>query len=276
MDLNGIEMSIVKSSAPVGSAMEGRPMKTLSAKVESVDWVDFKGANVKNVSMSIVKYVNNTHPFIDKEETYGNIDVVSFPETPNQLLRWLLVMQEMSDSIPSTRFGHMKDSELNIFIRSFQFRTFPDACAENNIHRKNVVLNFVDLGVNIEGKAFEAMKNFRVQSAQFFMTSDMLLEELSNVSRAEIFPNPENLNAAGASFSHEFFGTQWSLPDMLVNFQLGGPLFQLSDFKCARVDVDCFMEKHDFDSGKKIESLSVRRDAISTKTERAKTTKKVH
>ena len=117
MRVTDVTATIAKSRAPNDSEWSGRPVKELVTEVGSVEWLDFHNCVVEGVKMSIVKYINNDRPFVDKEETKGHISKVLFPDTPDQLLRWLLVCQEISDNLPSSRFGHMKDSELNMVIQ---------------------------------------------------------------------------------------------------------------------------------------------------------------
>ena len=240
------KINVVLSKTPCSgeTSMTRKYVKSLITNVTYVNWVDFPGAFVDSVDLAIVKNVFNDDPFIDKEVMTGTISEVKFPDTSNQLLHWLLVLQEISDNLPSSRFSNMKDNEINVNIDDMQFRTFPDKCMKNDTHRKNIVMNFRQLCVKIEGKAYAKTKSYKVTSEKFHLTSDMLLDELSEITRVEV--DKKVYHGPGIQ-GVEYYGTYFDIPNMEVLFEMGGPLFQLIQFTSSKVDIDSFMERYFFD-----------------------------
>jgi hypothetical protein len=156
-------------------------------------------------------------------------------------------MQEMSDSLPSPRFSHLKRADLNVTISEFVFRTFPDSCRYvSETHRKNVLFDLRRWTIRIEGTVGNPVKRYTVRSDEFHIQSDMNVDVLQETLRTEIsVKEPAVIGGSmeGARDENIFYtGTNWSIPNMNVVFGLGPSNMQLEKFVCNGIAIDCFNE----------------------------------
>ena len=159
-------------------------------------------------------------------------------------------MQEISDSLPSSRFSHAKDSEMNVYINEFEFRTYPDACRPSEAHKNNVIFYLRQWDIRVRGRAFQDAKAYRMIAKELDIHSDMLVDELSSSSRTKVYSNPCQVSDNNIDKNYfNFFGTKWSLPNMSVTFNLGRSNMALDEFRCDAVNIDCFDECLDIMDG---------------------------
>lgn len=156
-------------------------------------------------------------------------------------------MQEMSDTLPSPRFSHLKKADLNVFISEFVFRTFPDTCrSASETHRKNVLFSLRRWSIRIESVVGNPVKRYTVRSDEFHIQSDMNIDVLQETLRTEIsVKEPVVISGSKAGVRDEsviYTGTNWSIPGMNVVFGLGTSNMQLEKFVCNGLAIDCFNE----------------------------------
>jgi hypothetical protein len=162
-------------------------------------------------------------------------------------------LQEISDSLPSSRFSHLKSSILNVQIKDFSFRTFPDTCSPSEAHRKNVLFHLKSWSIRIESKFDSRTKQYKVSAEEFDMQSDMLVDVLAQSSRTEIIPTEREKHLlqlgkrSGFGFLEEdeviYTGSKWAMPMMQVHFSLSPSSMRIDRYSCHAVNIDVFDEK---------------------------------
>jgi hypothetical protein len=102
--------------------------------------------SVSLVNVTIVKAVHNTMAdlFIDHETIEATIGMIHFEYLTNLFLDWLLILQNLSDQVPSSRFGHMKTGYVHALIQSINialppsdeiiFLNFKEEISRNILH----------------------------------------------------------------------------------------------------------------------------------------------
>ena len=157
-------------------------------------------------------------------------------------------MQEMSDSLPSSRFNHLKNANLSVFISEFLFRSYPDACTDmSERHRKNVLFNLRNWNVQIESVVGKSFKRYTIRADEFDIQSDMSIDVLKETSRAVIVCTERDESFGCTSIAKDdeavFTGTSWAMPGMYVCFNLGPSSMQIEKYACNYLSIDCFDEK---------------------------------
>lgn len=80
---------------------------------------------VEGISMRKVLKVSNEGNFIDDDDMAITMENARFERVDVKMMDWLIIMQDTSNRLPSSRFSHEKNSTMTFHTPSFYFETQP-------------------------------------------------------------------------------------------------------------------------------------------------------
>ena len=91
---------------------------------------------ISNIFVDKILDVNGRKAhFIDIDKMNVEIEEVHFPLVDEYLMKWFFILQEVSDMLPSSRFSHLKDSNMRVDIKGIEFGL--DLSMANTNHTNN-------------------------------------------------------------------------------------------------------------------------------------------
>ena len=123
--------------------------KMIYAKFDTMKFIGQKNCYVNNVTVKIMKHIKNCDNYLDHETIEGSVETVNFEYIDNLFLDWLVTLQNVADSIPSSRFGHTKSSNIHGNVQHINISVAPhDEIAHQHLKKKINELSATQLDFN--------------------------------------------------------------------------------------------------------------------------------
>lgn len=160
--------------------MSPNALKVMSAIIEKVSFHldDFWSGNNEVEGIDAVKSlrVNNETTFIDSDLMEAKIDKVAFENMSSAMLDWLMVLQDASNRLPSSRWAHQKNVTMLVNLRSLLISTQPLAFHYDILSFKSLVHKLdaplPQLPLDEKRSVSFVFKDYAVEMNRSFNTSD--------------------------------------------------------------------------------------------------------
>lgn len=75
--------------------------------------------------------MKNGGDFIDDDKMNITVDTIQIERADSNMLEWLFILQDTSNSLPFSRFAHNRGSVMTVRVDKFLFSAQPDSPAKN-------------------------------------------------------------------------------------------------------------------------------------------------
>lgn len=205
--------------------------KDMRVAVSSVRWPGYDkpsnttspcSAFVHGAKMEKTLQVKNDGDYVDTEVMNASAEVVNFQRVPLILLEWLITLQEMANTLPTSRFAHLKQSTINGTNASMTFSTYTtdqnasstaidDADELVTIESKNI------LGIR-QSKPRQEMSSFDVSAEVVQVYSSLFLSGMPSKYRVFV---KRNKKRSSHSAENTRIGMHWCMRNIHGKMLMG-------------------------------------------------------
>jgi hypothetical protein len=147
IDYDPIEGCFLPKTVKLKEEMSPNALKMMTAIVEKVSFHlnDLWNGNneIENIEASKTLFVNHENSFLDEDLMEAKIERIFFDNMDSLLLDWMIIMQDASNRMPSSRWAHQKNVVMDVLISTLRFSTKP-------MHFNYDLLTFKNLMQKIE------------------------------------------------------------------------------------------------------------------------------
>ena len=166
-------------------------------------------AVVMNLQAKKQLFIMNEKDFIDVEIAEGHCDKVSFVSLPSFFLKWLCILSDVNDCLPSSRFAHTKQSTLNVNIAHFLLSYCPISSDPSDSQEEEeeslVCFEHQKLKVRKRSEAYQNESHYSITSQSFQLRSTLSFAELQRRCSLVLAKDESRVPFSGAGSC----GTLW-------------------------------------------------------------------